>query len=122
MKKRFAKFIILFTAIIAAAFVGAFLFITYGIPNGIASELKQIQCNGIIVGIEKTSPCFITIEVNQKNAMIKLDGNYCISHNDFFKFISVGDSIKKQAGQLHLTVIKKGSQVEKTFDYPYAIQ
>ncbi len=122
MKRRLTKFIIQLTAIVAVVFVGAFLFILYGIPYSVSSELKQIQCNGIIVSLQKTNPCFMTIEENQKNAIIKFDGNYCNPDNGFFNFISVGDSVKKQAGQLVLVVIKKDSQIKKTFNYPYAIQ
>ena len=113
---------LILVATMTIVIIGALVFIVYGVPYGITSELKQVQCNGTIVSMIKTNPCFMTVEVKQQNETVRFDVNYCVPKDDFFKFASVGDNIRKQAGQLFLTVSKKNTRVEKVFDYPYAIE
>ncbi len=95
-----------------------------GVPYGITYELKQVQCNGIVGSINRTQSCNLKIEVKQQDRMIDLDVSNCCGskYDEFFKFISTGDSIRKEKGELLLTVKKMNTGETKQFDYPFCIE
>ena len=123
MKFFLGKFLIvgslLFTGIIVVIF---FLFI--GIPKSIANGFEEIQCSGIIENIQPTQSCFFKIEVNKQNDEVDLDVSSCCGskYDEFFKFIAIRDSIKKEKGKLLLTVKKMNTGETKEFEYPFCIE
>lgn len=121
LQKGIKKILLILIITITIFIAGIIVFHLYIIPMMITIELKHIQCNGTIISMNESSPCFVTVEVKQQNDTARLDVNYCGPEYDFFKFAAVGDSITKQDGQLLITVKKKGSYIQKTFDYPYSI-
>jgi hypothetical protein len=55
---------------------------------------------------KKTSPCFMTFVIRQKDNILSIKLNYCCSHKSFFDFAAVGDSFRKDPGVLKLTITK----------------
>jgi len=70
--------------------------------------------------MNETYPCFITIEI--KEQIKKLDVFKCGPDKDFFRFASVGETIKKEKGRLYLIIIKERNKINKEFAYPYCIE
>lgn len=119
---RLRKIVVTIVVIMVIIFVAAVCFFLYGIPNSITSEIKQIGCTGVIVSIDTSTSCFMDIDVKQKDSIIKLNVCYCVPTTDFFKFVSIGDSIKKRSGQLFLFVTKIDNGITKKFEYPFCIE
>ena len=103
---------------------GLFLFFyIFAIPHGVTSELKDLKCDGKIISIEKDTPCFSKIAVQQMNDIVHLTVCYCVPEDQarFFDFAAAGDRIVKKEGQLSLTVIKGKDNKVESFEYPFCL-
>jgi len=84
-------------------------------------EIKEKNCDGIIIKMEKSTPCFITITVQQEYNIEKLSVCECGPGEEFFSYAAAGDRIKKEKGKLLITITKAG-RVPKEFSYPYCLE
>jgi hypothetical protein len=103
-------------------FIGLVFFHLFAIPYLVTSDIEKIKCNGIVTSIKETSPCFFTVVIRQKDSDLSIQLNHCCSDKSFFDFAAVGDSIRKDPGELKLTITKFQNSSKKRFNYPFCFQ
>ena len=122
--KSLTKILLLTLAIIISLVIFIFYFFTIGIPNAVTNDIEHRSCSGVIVSIESTQPCFINIEVKQRDTVITLDAGKCCGSkfDSFFRFAEIGDSVIKEKGKLTISIVKAKTHERKEFDYPYCLK
>ena len=92
------------------------------IPGEVKKELKNLECNGIILSVTEKQPCFSTISVKQTIDTLDLPVCTCSGTSDFWSFVAIGDKIEKEKGEFALRIIKQSTNENRELEYPYCFR
>jgi hypothetical protein len=105
--------------------LGLSIFIIYplvtflSIQGEVKDAILQDELIGIVVNVAEAGPCHSKVKLVCINDTFSFIGCNC-NHKEFWNYLDLGDSIKKEKGKFDILIKKIDSS--KVFEYPQCIE